>query len=253
MPDRVPTSGAWQTDPQLRMLMQAFTQAQAAGGVSRGRGQAEALALQRYIESPGMRQRLGIPNNYWPDPRTNGQTLYDPNQNVWRDTALTGGAMAAGGYGLGAALGGAPAAAGGGAGTITGPLTADEIFGASAVPTATATTTAAAAPTAADRLKKALTNPKDIAPFLAMIPMLTSMAGGSGGNNPFNDAGITDEIKQGMALQRKRLEQTQPVYDTLVNMSYGMSPSRYRGAAPTGYTPNAAPSGPYQYQGPRFS
>ena len=81
--------------------------------------------------------------------------------------------------------------------------------------------------------------------------MLANLGGGNS-NSPFNDPAVSDEIKQGLALQRKRLEQTQPALDTLVNMAYGMSPTRYRGPAPAGYTPNEAPQGAYQYQTPRF-
>jgi len=107
MADRVPTSGAWQTDPELHRLLRAQQAAIGTGSNARGtpggqRGQAESLALKRYIVPN--RGRLGIPDNYWPDPRTGGQTLYDPNQNQLRDALIIGGSMAAGGYALGATL-----------------------------------------------------------------------------------------------------------------------------------------------------
>lgn len=120
--DEVPESGPWQTDPEFQRLFQAAmsnspsTQnASSTGSWMRGgqdprAAQDAALAFRRYLEAPGARERLGIPANYWPDPRTNGMTLVDPNQNVWRNIAITGGSMAAGGYGLGALLGGAGAA-----------------------------------------------------------------------------------------------------------------------------------------------
>lgn len=103
------------------------------------------------------------------------------------------------------------------------------------------------------QLRHAATDPKNIVALAALLPMLTR---GGGGNSPFGDSsmnGLGDEITKGLAMQRQRMEQAQPAYDALVNMSYGMSPTRYRGAtAPAGYTPNAAPEGPYKYEGPRF-
>lgn len=258
--DEVPTSGAWQTDPELRRLEAAVNAARArdiAAGNARSPAMAETLAFKRYVEAN--RARLGIPDNYWPDPSNNGDSLYDPNQNSVRNTAIRGAAMAAGGYALGSVLpaAGGAASAGISDGVTTFPSAVPAMGGTAGALSGVgppAAATAGATGSLASRLKGAVPNtPSEAEKFLALIPLLASMGSGSGGNNPFNDPGITDEIKQSMALQRQRLQQTQPVFDTLVNMSYGTSPTRYRGAPPAGYTPNAAPSGPYQYQGPRFS
>lgn len=116
---------------------------------------------------------------------------------------------------------------------------------------ATAAAGGVTAASLSDLLKKAMADPKNWASMAALIPLLTN--GGGGGNNLFNDPALAGEVKDTLALQRKRMEQAQPVYDTLVNMSYGMSPTRYRGPqAPAGYTPNAPPEGAYDYKGPRF-
>lgn len=268
-----PTSGAWQADPQLQQLGLAWKTARAAGA-SRSAGMPEAEALTRYIDAN--RQRLGIPQGYYVDPYTGG--LVDKS-TPWVKIALTGAAMAAGAYGLGAVLGGAPAVAGASGSALPagfdsvngavvgGQAAAPAVSGASgaigagpaaATATAGATASAGTAKSLLDRLKGIVPNsPRDAASLAALIPLLTSAfsGGGSGGNNPFGDNGaLSNEITQGLATQRKRLEQTQPTFDTLVNMSYGTSPTRYRGATPpAGYAPNAAPQGAYEYQGPRFS
>jgi hypothetical protein len=104
--DNVPTSGLWQTDPELKRL-QADLFPQMMNPVATdprgGRFQQEAKANADYVEAN--RGRLGIPDNYTPDPRDNGESLYDPNQNAIRDIVLTGAAMGTGGYALGSVLG----------------------------------------------------------------------------------------------------------------------------------------------------
>lgn len=102
-----------------------------------------------------------------------------------------------------------------------------------------------------DKLKKMITTPDGVKSLVSLIPALSSLRS-SGGGNSFKDTGLEDEIRESLALQRKRLEQTQPVYDTLVNMAYGGTPTRYRGNAPAGYTPSPGPQGAYQYESPRF-
>lgn len=98
-----------------------------------------------------------------------------------------------------------------------------------------------------DKIVKAATSPGGLATLATLIPSLMG-----GGSNPFGDVNVSEELSKTLALQRGRMEQAQPVYDTLVNMAYGTSPIRSRGDAPSGYTPNPAPSGAYQYQAPRF-
>jgi len=106
--DQVPMTGPWQADPTIQSYLAYYN----SRPVNRARGsaaaadptwQAAAEKYSRYIEAN--RQKLGIPSNYFPDPRTGGRTLYDPNNNQLRDAALTGGALAAGGYGAGILLG----------------------------------------------------------------------------------------------------------------------------------------------------
>lgn len=102
-----------------------------------------------------------------------------------------------------------------------------------------------------NQLTKAMKNPRNIAGLAALLPMFAGMRGGGG--SPFDAAGVNEEITKSLAMQRGRMEQAQPAYDTLVNMAYGMSPTRYRGGtAPSGYTPNAPAKDAYQYQAPRF-
>lgn len=104
-----------------------------------------------------------------------------------------------------------------------------------------------------DGVKDALKDPKNYAALAGLLPFLmnSGLFGGDGDDARFGGP-VDKEIADTLALQRKRLEQTQPALDTLVNMSYGMSPTRYRGAPPAGYTPNEAPAGPYKYESPRF-
>lgn len=182
------------------------------------------------------------------DPAFLDNPTWDPVTRQWGSSHIdpaTGHRVsdesASSGRGAGVPLPGASAA---GADTIAGPLTAEEIFAGG-----TAAGTGATALTIEEQLRRALQDPKKLA---ALLPLLMQAFGGGGGNNPFNDRAMTDEVTKSMALQRGRLEQTQPVFDTLVNMSYGSTPMQYRGAAPKGYTPNAPPQGAYQYQGPRF-
>lgn len=95
-----------------------------------------------------------------------------------------------------------------------------------------------------------LSDPRTYMGLAALLPSLT----GGGGNSPFggDTAGLMDEARKSLELQRHRVEQAQPVYDTLVNMSYGMSPKAYRGPAPQGYTANKAPEGAYEFTAPQF-
>lgn len=99
-----------------------------------------------------------------------------------------------------------------------------------------------------DSLKQFATDPKSLAGLAALYPALQNLTGGGSGSNPSEDA-LLDEARQGMALQRKRIEQTQPVFDTIVRMAYGNAPTRHRGAPPEGY--QDPPAG-YTFTPPRF-
>ncbi|MEY2873003.1 MAG: hypothetical protein RLZZ373_374 [Pseudomonadota bacterium] len=231
--DQVPTSGPWQQDPTLRQLMQA---AMAAGTAARGSqtaGQLQAWqALNRYVAAN--RQRLGIPNNYYPDPKTQGQTLYDPNQNQLRDAAITGGALAAGGYGLGALLEG-PTQAATSASQATGgllpnttpvPYSAVSLMppttplgGVAAAPAAT-TAAGAAGGSALDRLRSSLTSPNGVAQLAALIPMLSMATSGGGGGNG-QDAGELDRIR---AITEARMRRADPLHQVAVQLAYGRAP-----------------------------
>lgn len=290
MADYVPTSGGWQTDPVLRHLHEAYVtaaQRDRAAGHMRGAGAREAQAYSRYVEQH--RRRLGIPDNYFPDPRTNLQTLYDPNQNQLRDALIIGGSMAAGGYGLGAALGGGSAAAAGGAAgvlpssnfTALTPLSgvgiippAATTLGATGVSGAIGAASGGGGSLLTD-LTRRLVSPRGVAGAASLLPLLMQLARGGGGGtsggstplptgNPFADLKIpeapvydpslADDAKAAYAVQQRRLAQGQPAFDALVAQAYGTTPTRYRGAAPDGYPAAAqAPvAGPYTYNGPTF-
>lgn len=126
-------------------------------------------------------------------------------------------------------------------------------LGSSAATTAAVTQALTQAGVSHSTIQHLLSDPSTYAGLAALLP---SIMGGFGtGNSPFgggDTAGLMDEARKSLELQRHRVEQAQPVYDTLVNMAYGSSPMTSRGSAPAGYTPNAAPQGAYAYQGPRF-
>lgn len=99
-----------------------------------------------------------------------------------------------------------------------------------------------------DGLLAWLRDPRNLATLAALIPSLAQQfTGGSGRSS--EELALLDEARQGMALQRQRLAQTQPVFDTLVRMAYGNAPTRHRGEPPAGYQ---APTGGYTYTPPRF-
>jgi hypothetical protein len=56
----------------------------------------------------------------------------------------------------------------------------------------------------------------------AVLP--TALARGS---NPYD----SPEMQRTLALQRQRMEQAQPAFDSMVSMAQGMTPARYQGAA----------------------
>jgi len=142
MADRVPTTGAWQTDPQLQRLITAYVAAANDATVPdiRARGRAQYTALKQYVDAN--RTALGIPNNYYPDVRTlaqakggqqSGSSLRDPHQNQWRNLGLIAGALAVpaalaivAGPAAGGAAVGAGTTAGGGGGFVAGEVAATE-------------------------------------------------------------------------------------------------------------------------------
>jgi hypothetical protein len=217
MADNVPTVGPWQADPELRRLFAAFL-AEPRGPRGVLPGAPAATAYRRYLDAN--RQRLGIPDNYTLDPRTNGQTLYDPNQNQLRDALLTGGALAGGGAALGAALGPASATssvspgtgiptAGGGVG-VTAPTTAGTIAG-----------TTAAGTSALDRMRQSLTSASGIASLASLVPalMATAKSGGSGGSG----AG-SDDLARLNAITEARMRRADPLHQVAVQLAFQRAP-----------------------------
>jgi hypothetical protein len=240
--DNVPTSGPWQTDPELRRLMQAYLSAQARNAQNwrRGGTDAEAQALNRYIAQN--RQRLGIPDNYTVDPRTGGLYLYDPNQNTLRDTAITGGAMAVGGYGLGQALQGLTA-------INAAPAATDGLLPSSAIPNlhnavpgaispltnaVTATPPLATPPPSGrpptppvtdprsltDRLRNMVTNPENIASLASLIPLL--MAANSGPSQSEQDQmAQANKLSQ---ITETRMRRVDPLHQAVTQLAFGRLP-----------------------------
>lgn len=100
-----------------------------------------------------------------------------------------------------------------------------------------------------DTLKDIATDPRTFFGAAAMIPQFSNLLGGGGRGPSAEESALLDEARQGMAIQRQRIEQAQPVYDTLIRMSYGNMPTRHRGEAPAGYQ---APAEQYPYAPPRF-
>lgn len=122
---------------------------------------------------------------------------------------------------------------------------------------ASAAGAAASGLSVADRIKQLAKDPATIAKVAASVPLFTSAFGGAGGgeNGALGEgSALMNEIQQSLAMQRKRTQQAQPVYDALVNQAYARTPTRYRGAAPEGYPSgaDAAPAGAYAYTPPRF-
>lgn len=259
------TNQAWRSDPELQRLTAAVSNVQPhtwkgawqTNPVNRDYKAAND-ALISYIQQNG--RRLGIPSGMYVSPQTG--ELYAPDGTPWWKFAALYGGFLAGGLGLQAAVGSAASAGGGSAAALPSSIPATAVSsaapGVAAGSTVASGTAAGAAGTAAatstgiaSQLKSAMKSPRDLAGLAALIPMLSNM--GSGGGSPFDESGVNDEITKSLAMQRGRMEQAQPVYDTLVNMAYGMSPTRYRGGpAPAGYTANAPAKDAYQYQAPRF-
>ena len=133
----------------------------------------------------------------------------------------SGGGMPVGGssnYVSNAVAGTEAAVQGGGAGAaVVGPMTANELL-------------------------RQVVSTRGIAGLIALLPMLRGLGGG-GGNNPFGgDMGndVAAELARGLALQRQRLEQAQPVYDDLIRRAEA-------------YAPNASYGGPaYEYRSPTY-
>lgn len=221
-------SGPYQSDPELQRLIAAYNN---TPQTSRGARDAVAMELKRYIEAN--RQRLGVPDNYFPDPRTGGQSIYDPNQNVWRDTLLTGGSMAAGGYALGSVLpaaGGGSAAAAPAAAAAPGQLSMDAAMasaaGTGAVPVGglTAAAGAAGSLSIADQLKKALTSPGGVANLTGLIASLAAGSGSGGGENA-NLLNQSPQLQELMQMGTERVKRTDPLHQSITQLAMSRLPT----------------------------
>jgi hypothetical protein len=223
MPDQVPTTGLWQTDPEVRRLLAAASSAGMAARGSQSPTQTHAWqALQRYIDAN--RTRLGIPDNYWPDPRTNGQTLYDPNQNQLRDAAITGGALAGGGYALGGLLP-SGAAATGNASVIPGtgiPTVAGTGAGVTAPAVAAG---ASATASVVDRIRNSLTDPST---YASLAPLLASLAAGGFGGAGGGAGSGNDELRRIQGITEARMRRVDPLHQVATQLAYSRAPIKAR-------------------------
>jgi hypothetical protein len=159
-----------------------------------------------------------------------GKTLYDPNQNVWRDIGITGAAMGAGAYGLGEVLGGLAGSAAPGAAEMsvsTTPLgqagvvsNAPSMAAGGGVGTVAPTVTAAsaAAPSLLDRIKGSLTSPDGLASLAGIITSLA--AGGAGGGGGASDEQMNALLEQAV----RRTERTDPLHQAVTQLAFSRLP-----------------------------
>lgn len=209
-----------------------------------------------------------------------GAMQWDNQEGQWR-SPIDIGKVASWGVGAGLGVGALDAAgvfgAGAGAGTGStvglGPSTPANIAATSAaahaVPASLAVGTGASAGAGAalTQILRSIATPRGAAGLAALLPVLThglgsGGSGGSGGTipmpdlsqNPFADLAPPTDARDAYAMQKGRVTEAQPLYDALVAQAYGMTPTRYRGAAPEGLPASAtAPvSGAYAYRGPQF-
>lgn len=257
MADTVPTTGRWQTDPTLTQLMSAYLSAKTAantGRYVRGAADAEAAALKRYIETN--RSRLDIPKNYFPDPRSKGQLLYDPNQNVWRDIAITGAAMAAGGWALGTAL--APAAASAAAPAAEIGVSTSAATVPAGITTASGLTGSTAAELGAAGASHA-TAAHWLAPVLQQaVPVAGNLISAHMQANANRDATAAEIAQLDKALEYQKEQDAYARADAeerkrysreqFTSYSAGLEPYRTAGVAATGRTEGALATSRYQPQ-----
>lgn len=239
-------------------------------------------ALSAQIDAEAARSGLSKPAYYTQlsqahDPRLallNGYVPQDAASLNWLERNLpwlipAGGFAASsllGAGGGGAATGGADASS-----TVT-PITdisTAPAFGATdagvmagtTLPAAGAGTSAAvdaasASQTIKNSLTKQFTTPQGLAQLAALIPTLHTLAGsGENPNNPFNaNSPLMAEVQRSIQMGNDRTAKASPIYDAVVNQAYGRTPTRYRGAAPSGYPAggDAAPAGAYTFQAPQF-
>ena len=97
-----------------------------------------------------------------------------------------------------------------------------------------------------------LNDPNRIAQVAGLIPAFQNLFSG-GGEGAFGaNSDLMKGINEDMGAARKRYQQAGPIYDALINMAYGRTPTQYRGAAPAGYSGDRAPEGGYAFTPPRF-
>jgi hypothetical protein len=222
------------TDPNLRAKLQRSpTYQRALRGEWWAEGMPHTPGFQaEHLRAAARMDGIEIPSGYKFD-RGSGSFI-DANADHWySDPRVLGPAAVAAG-GAAGALFGAPAGAAPG-------IPALGNVNANAAHAAAAASGGAASGGVTAALKNLVPNSaRDIVGLAgAAVPLIA----GAGNANPFSDdeeQALLDEIRRGMALQRQRVEQTQPVFEDLVRRTQASAP-------------NATYGGPaYQYQGPRF-
>lgn len=237
MADRVPTSGPWQTDPVLQQLIDQYIRSTSGpvgsrtGQAFRGSGNASAQnigdQLSRYVREN--RVRLGIPDNYFPDIQTRGQTLYDPNQNQFRNAAITGAAMGAGAYGLASLAAPGAAAPGAAAPAAAAPAAAAPAAAAPAAAGPLGSIAPAVAPAAASlgqRLIDHLTSPGGIAGLAGLITTLaTRPGGGNGGGGSGDLISQNPQLSELLNMSAERARRTDPLHQSITQLAMQRLPT----------------------------
>lgn len=219
----VPTSGAWQTDPQV----QAFIRALQMEGprTPRGKGDAASPTMQafnRYIDQN--RARLGIPDGYGPNVLDGGKTLSDWSTHPYRQALILGSAAA------GPIIAGLTAAQAANTSSIipgTGIPTVSGAGGAAALPVAPAATSAAtsaagaagagAATSAIDKIRKSLTDPTT---YASLVPLLTSLAMNSGSGSGSG----SEELDRIRAITEARMRRVDPLHQVATQLAFQRAP-----------------------------
>lgn len=224
----VPSSGAWQMDPEVRRLSQAYAASGRHTPQSRGDvASPDVLAFNRYISQN--RQRLGIPEGYEPDPATGGQSLRKADDFGW-DTigkeAAIGGAMVAAPFAMGALAGGGGATLPNAAvptsvGMNATPAAIASQGASAAVPLGGLSVAPVAATTAAtagtDALKKLL-SVKGIA---GLAPIIAALA--TKGNN--GSAGIdTAALQRQQQISETQMRRADPLHQAVTQLAYQRMP-----------------------------
>lgn len=218
--------------------------------VKNDRNVRDALAVSPENATNYLRAAYGLPNTYKVDEQGNIKDTHGfLVRNLWwiAPAALVGGSV------LDAVAGGGGSSAGSAtpkAGAIsgTGAKIGTEIA-------KNAPKTATNGKSVLDALKSAVSTPKGLAGVAGAGMELARLfrGPGDGAGNPFGASSLEDQAAEALKLQTDRLRATQPVFDSVINQAYGMTPMSYRSQTPpAAFTPNRAREGAYVYESPRF-